>query len=208
MPRGCCVQETAAWRFIKACACDMIVLFIILSINQIKYGSTTSFDVPHVNTVLVCGYKGLLVWTYAYWVELFFFARLESLQVLSHLLDTVRFWFRHHQAFASLEHLDSLSCFGFFLLFDCEELHVSCCSSQEQWPVCSIVIQPLNTLDTLRYVLRMQNIKAFCLGLKFCQIIKICSTFLILDSFKKNDSPTAITYRQYVSSCVEWDCRQ
>ena len=208
MARRSCVQETAAWRFIKACACDMIVLFIILSINQIKYGITTSFDVPHVNSVLICGYEGLLVGTYAYWVELFFFARLVSLQVLSDLLDAVRFWFRHHEAFASLKHFHCLSSFFFVLVFDCEELHVSCCSSQEQWPVCSIVIQPLNTLDTLRNVLRMQNIKAFCLGLKFCQIIKICSTFLILDPFKKNDSPTAIAYRQYVSSCVEWDCRQ
>ena len=44
----------------------MIVLFIILSINQIKYSAFTSFDVPHVNTVLVCGYEGLLVGTYAY----------------------------------------------------------------------------------------------------------------------------------------------
>ena len=181
----------------------MIILFIVILIDQIKYSARTSIDVPHVNTVLVWGYEVLLVGTYAYWMQLFFFARFISLQVLPYLLGAWRFWFRHDQAFASLEHSYSWGWFGFLLVFDCEELHISCCSSKEQWLASSTVIQPLNTLYTLRYVLRVQNIETFCLGLKFCQIIKICKTLFIPDPFENNHSPTAVTHRKYVTSCVE-----
>ena len=56
------------------------------------------------------------------------------------------------------------------------------------------MIDPLDVLYTFRNILRVENIEAFGMSLKFSEIIKASLPIIFVNSLEENNSSTSISY--------------
>ena len=70
------------------------------------------------------------------------------------------------------------------------------------------MVDPLYALHTLGDILRVQHIKAFCVCLKFSEIVKVSLTIFILNSLEKDDTATPISDGEKIACAIEADGRQ
>lgn len=70
------------------------------------------------------------------------------------------------------------------------------------------MVDPLYTLHTLGDILRVQHIEAFCVCLKFSEIVKVSLTIFVLNSLEKDDPASSISDGEKITCAVEADGRQ
>ena len=161
------------------------------------------FNVPKINSLLVSSDKIFGIVRHANRMKPVFFARLVSGQVLSLFWCTDFFWFRNHKTFAFIKHFCSRHLLINALFFQSKEFDITSGASKNERYVSFSRINPLNLLDTFWNVLRIKNIKTFSMCLKFCKIIEICLSKLVLDSLENDNTTTSISHGKDVACLVK-----